>query len=49
MKTTRNGSLAAREPVFKTTRNTSEITTDNTVKQQGTVIGEVIMLRTRDG
>jgi len=52
MKTTRNDSPAAREPIVNRTRSTSEITEDNTVKTIGngsTNIGEVIMLRIRNG
>ena len=48
MKKTGKGSPAAREPDVNRTRNTSEITEDNTVKTTGNVlrnIGEVIMLR----
>ena len=37
MKTTRNGPSEARHYMLKRTRNTSAITEDNTVKQQGTV------------
>ena len=47
-KKTGKGSPAAREPDVNRTRNTSEITEDNTVKTTGNVsrnIGEVIMLR----
>ena len=48
MKTTGKGSPAAREPIVNRTRNTSEITEDNTVKTTGngsTIIGDVIMPR----
>jgi len=41
MKTTRNDSPAAREPIVNRTRSTSEITEDDTVKTR--IIGEVIM------
>ena len=34
-KTTKNDSLAAREPMFKRTRNASAIIEDNTVKTTG--------------
>lgn len=34
---TKNGSSAAREPMFKTTNNALEFTTDNTVKTTGNV------------
>ena len=50
MKTTGKGSPAAREPIGSRTRNTSEITEDNTVKTTGnrsTNIGDVIMPRIR--
>ena len=46
MKTTGKGSPAAREPVVNKTRNTTELTKDNTVKPTGngsTNIGELIM------
>ena len=36
MKTTGKGSPAAREPIVNKTKNTSEITKDNTVKTKGT-------------
>ena len=52
MKTTRNDSPAAREPIVNRRRSTSEITEDNTVKTTGngsTSIGEVIMPRIRNG
>ena len=52
MKTTWKGSPAAREPVVNKTRNTSEITKDNTAKTTGnesTNIGDVIMPRIRNG
>ena len=48
MKTTGKGSPAAREPIVNRTRNTSEITEDNTVKTTGngsTNIGDAIMPR----
>ena len=51
MKTTRNDSPAAREPIVNRTRSTSEISEDNTVKTTGngsTNIGEV-MPRIRNG
>ena len=50
MKTTGKGSPAAREPIVNKTRNTSEITKDNTVKATGngsTNIGDLIMPRIR--
>ena len=50
MKTTGKGSPAAREPIVNRTRNTSEITEDNTVKTTGsgsTNIGDAIMPRIR--
>ena len=50
MKTTGKGSPAAREPIVNKTRNTSEITKDNTVKTTGngsTNIGDLIMPRIR--
>ncbi len=50
MKTTGKGSPAAREPIVNETRNTSEITKDNTVKTTGngsTNIGDLIMPRIR--
>jgi len=52
MKTTRNDSPAAREPIVNRTRSTSEIIEDNTVKTTGngsTSIGEVTMPRIRNG
>ena len=52
MKTTRNDSPAARDPIVNRTRSTSEITEDNTVKTTGNgsmSIGEVIMPRIRNG
>ena len=54
MKTTGQGSPAAREPIVNRTRNTSEITEANTVKtvENGlTNIGDVIMpiIRSRSG
>ena len=52
MKTSRNDSPAAREPIVNRTRSTSEIIEDNTVKTTGngsTNIGEVIMPRIRNG
>ena len=51
MELTRNDSSAAREPIVNRTRNTSEITEDNTTKTTGnrsTNIGNVIMLRMRN-
>ena len=51
MKSTRNVSSAAREPIDNNTRSTSEITEDNTVKTTGngsTNIEDVIMLRIRN-
>ena len=50
MKTTRIGSPVTREPIVNKTKNTSEITKDNTVKTTGNVsrnIGDVIMPRIR--
>ena len=52
MKTTRNDSPAAREPIVNRTRSTSEITEDNTVKTTGNgsaSIGEVTVPRIRNG
>ena len=52
MKTTRNDSSAAREPIVNRTRSTSGITENNTVKTTGngsTNIGDVIMPRIRSG
>ena len=51
MKTTLKGSPAAREPIVNKTRNTSQITEDNTVKTTGnrsTNIGDLIMPRIRN-
>ena len=51
MKTTGKGSPAAREPIVNRTRNTSEITDDNSVKTVGnesTNIEEVIIPRMRN-
>ena len=51
MKTRRNDSPAAREPIVNGTRSTLEITEDNTVKTIGsgsTNIGEVIMSRMKN-
>ena len=52
MKTTKNDSPAAREPIVNRTRSTLEITEDNTVKTTrngSTNIGDVIMPRIRNG
>ena len=51
MKTTGKGSSAAREPIVNKTKNTSEVTKDNTVKTSGngsTNIGYLIMPRIRN-
>ena len=51
MKLTRNDSSAAREPIVNRTRNTLEITGENTTKTTGnrsTNIGNVIMPRMRN-
>ena len=51
MKLTRNDSSTTGEPIINRTRNTSEITEDNTVKTTGngsTNIGKVIMPRIRN-
>ena len=51
MKTTGKGSPAAREPIVNKTKNTSEVTKDNTVKTSGngsTNIGYLIMPRIRN-
>ena len=50
MKLTRSDSSTAREPIVNRTRNTSEITEDNTVKTtgNGSTIGDVIMPRIRN-
>ena len=51
MKTTGKRSPAAREPIVNNTKNTSEITKDNTVKTTGngsTNIGDLIMPRIRN-
>ena len=51
MKSTRNDSSSAREPIVNRARSTSEITEDNTVKTTGnrsTNIEDVIMLRIRN-
>ena len=51
MKTTGKGSLAAREPIVNKTKNTTEITKDNTVKTTGngsTNIEDLIMPRIRN-
>ena len=51
MKLTRNDSSTTREPIVNRTRNTSEITEDNTVKTTGkgsTNTGKVIMPRIRN-
>ena len=52
MKTIGKGSPAAREPIANRTRNTLEITEDNTVKTTGkgsTNTGDDIMPRTKNG
>ena len=54
MKLTKNVSSAAREPIANRTRNTLEITKDNTVETIGnglTNVGDVIMpeIRNRSG
>ena len=51
MKTTGKGLPAAREPIVNKTKNTSEISKDNTVKATGngsTNIGDLIMPRIRN-